>query len=317
VPRTHSRSRIAITLWANLGEAVEKVVIAHRACLGQPPAVQGHTGEQSGPRPVTMAAPEGTLDADGKERCLVRAKRERYAAVQDLRAQGYSLNAISRHLGVCFRTAQRYAQAPCLEELLVKATSRPSKLDSFAPYVHQRLAQGCTDAVRLHAELRALGWRGGLRAVQRYIRPFRTRTSAPTPPAPKPRRVTGWIMTDPEHLKADDAVQLKEILARCPELEATRGHVGRFANMIQNLRGEGLPAWIEHVRADDLPALHSFATSLQHDWDAVVAGLSLPWSNGPTEGVVNRIKMIKRQMFGRAKLDLLRTRVLALAGAPP
>jgi len=107
-------------------------------------------------------------------------------------------------------------------------------------------------------------------------------------------------------------VQLKSILARCPELGATRHHVGSFANMIQNLGGDRLPTWIEAVQADDLPALHRFATSLTRDHDAVTAGLTLPWSNGPTEGTVNRLKMIKRSMYGRANLDLLRRRVLII-----
>jgi transposase len=76
--------------------------------------------------------------------------------------------------------------------------------------------------------------------------------------------------------------------------------------MIQNLGGDRLPAWIDAVRADDLPALHSFATGLTHDQDAVTASLTLPWSNGPTEGTVNRLKTIKRSMYGRVNPDLLR-----------
>ena len=80
--------------------------------------------------------------------------------------------------------------------------------------------------------------------------------------------------------------------------------------MIQSLGGDRLPARIDAVRADDLPALHSFATGLARDQDAVTAGLTLPWSNGPTEGTVNRLKTIKRSMYGRANLDLLRQLVL-------
>ncbi|GCE01042.1 ISL3 family transposase [Embleya hyalina] len=71
-----------------------------------------------------------------------------------------------------------------------------------------------------------------------------------------------------------------------------------------------LPQWLSRVRTDDLPAVHSFANSLQRDHAAVFAGLTLPRSNGPTEGAVNRIKMLKRRMYGRVKLDLLRHRIL-------
>ncbi|MFE9328706.1 transposase [Nocardia sp. NPDC052278] len=117
-------------------------------------------------------------------------------------------------------------------------------------------------------------------------------------------------MRDPDTLASDDAQHLARILVGCPELEATRGHVGAFAVMMRDLRGERLPEWIAQVRADNLPALHSFVTGLEHDFAAVTAGLTLPWSNGPVEGTVNKLKYHKRQCFGRAKLDLLRKRLL-------
>ncbi|MFE5924175.1 transposase, partial [Streptomyces sp. NPDC056468] len=106
------------------------------------------------------------------------------------------------------------------------------------------------------------------------------------------------------------ARQLGEVLARCPELTAARGHVHAFARMICELSGHRLHAWTEAVRADELPALHAFADGLQHDHQAVTAGLTQPWSSGPVEGHVNRIKMLKRQMYGRAGFALLRKRVL-------
>jgi transposase len=107
-------------------------------------------------------------------------------------------------------------------------------------------------------------------------------------------------MRDPQNLSDTECLRLKEILARCPELEATRRHVGGFASMIRDLAGDWLPGWMDRVRADNLPALDSFVTGLRHDLTAVTAGLTLPWSNGPTEGTVNKVKMLKRQTFGRA-----------------
>ncbi|MFE1850611.1 transposase [Streptomyces sp. NPDC059489] len=80
--------------------------------------------------------------------------------------------------------------------------------------------------------------------------------------------------------------------------------------MITELQGDRLPQWIEAVRADDLPSLHAFANGLERDLAAVTAGLTLPWSSGVVEGHVNRIKMLKRQMYGRAGFALLRKRVL-------
>lgn len=83
-----------------------------------------------------------------------------------------------------------------------------------------------------------------------------------------------------------------------------------FAEIMSNLRDNRLDGWIAAVEADDLPGLRSFATGLRRDHQAVINGLSLPYSSGAVEGNVNRIKMLKRQMYGRASFDLLRRRVL-------
>jgi transposase len=93
-------------------------------------------------------------------------------------------------------------------------------------------------------------------------------------------------------------------------LNELAGHVRSFATMLCSLRGQDLEAWMSAVDASDLPALRSFVLGLRRDQDGVTAGLTLPWSSGVVEGNVNRLKMFKRQMFGRAKPDLLRKRVL-------
>ena len=83
-----------------------------------------------------------------------------------------------------------------------------------------------------------------------------------------------------------------------------------FAEMMTGRHGEHLDAWITAARADDLPYLHTFANGLERDHAAVLNGLTLPYSSGAVEGNVNRVKMIKRQMYGRANPDLLRKRIL-------
>ena len=91
------------------------------------------------------------------------------------------------------------------------------------------------------------------------------------------------------------------------------GHTAAFAEMMTGRHGDRLDTWIAAVEADDLPYLRSFTTGLKKDYDAVVNGLTLPHSSGAVEGNVNRIKMLKRQMYGRARFDLLRKRVLLAA----
>jgi transposase len=117
-------------------------------------------------------------------------------------------------------------------------------------------------------------------------------------------------MTKPEHLDAQHSAALISILARCPELRAVHRHVAAFAAMMRELGGGLLDGWMHAVESDDQPALHTLVTGLRRDHAAVTAGLTLPYSSGAVEGQVNRIKALKRAMYGRANLDLLRQRIL-------
>ncbi len=293
-------------LWANLATAVERTVNAHRPCLSAP--------ESSAPSTRRMAAsPPRTLNPDtGMEKWLVTRTRERHKAVQRLLAKGWTISAIGRELGLARHTAERYAHCENLEGLIDRAL-RTTRLDDYKPYLIQRWNEGCTDAARLFREIQAQGYPGRTpQAVRRYLRPLRTGLGSIRSPAPvlKPQQVTNWIMWNPQNLQADEERQLAEVLARCPELTAVRDHVHAFARMLCDLRGDNLPAWTDAVHADDLPALQAFADGLRRDQRAVMAGLTLPWSSGAVEGHINRIKMLKQQMYGRAGFALLRKRVL-------
>lgn len=117
-------------------------------------------------------------------------------------------------------------------------------------------------------------------------------------------------MSHPDNLAPDDAVRLKAALEECAELRSLVGHVRDFAQMMTKREGHRLDDWIAAATVEQLPNLCSFARGLRHDHAAVFAGLTLPHSSGAVEGTVNKIKVLKRQMFGRANFDLLRIRVL-------
>nr|WP_308802060.1 transposase [Streptomyces polyasparticus] len=278
-------------LWDNLAHAIERTVIAHRPCLHSPEFTESDTFRRM------VAAPPSILNPDtGEEKWLVTRTRERHAAVQRLLARGWSISAIGRELGLARHTAERYAHCKNLDGL-IDGSLRTTRLDDYKPYLVRRWHEGCTDAARLFREIRAQGYPGRTpQAVRRYLRPLRTSLGSIRSPAPvhKPQQIANWIMRNPEHLRADEARQLDEVLARCPELSAARGHVTAFARMVCGLRGDHFATWTDAVRGDDLPALHAFADGLQRDQDAVIAGLTLPWSSGPVEGHVNRIKMLRR-----------------------
>lgn len=122
--------------------------------------------------------------------------------------------------------------------------------------------------------------------------------------------MASWILTPPGDLADDNRDALAQITARCDELNATRALVRDFADMLCHRRGEKLEGWAAQAEASPVSELRGFSKGLRKDWAAVTAGLTVSYSSGAVEGHVNRIKMIKRQMYGRAKPDLLRKRVL-------
>ncbi|MFF2964552.1 transposase [Streptomyces sp. NPDC057963] len=122
--------------------------------------------------------------------------------------------------------------------------------------------------------------------------------------------MTGWLTRHPATLTEEDRAGLKEILASCPELDKAAGHVRDFGEILTDRLGSTLPTWIDAVEASQLPGLSGFAHHLLRDFDAVTAGLTLNWSSGSIEGAVNRIKKIKRQLYGRAGFELLRKMIL-------
>jgi transposase len=294
-------------LWRNLGQAVEKTVNAHRAHLTPVTCADISSATAAGPG----AAPK--LIRSVPEKKIVTRMREQRSAVHELWEQGLSKVAIGRQLGLHPATVRKLIQARSVEDLTAKTEQRAHLVDEHIEYLHQRWNEGQRNATGLFREIKKLGYPGGELAVQRYLRQFRDGRGHAALPGPKPptvREVTSWIMTHPDRLRPEHAQHLSQIRETDTELDRLTTHVRGFATMMTELRGEDLGQWIVAVEQDTLTPMASFARNLRRDEAAVHAGLTLQHSSGRVEGTVNKIKMLKRQMFGRANFDLLRTRVL-------
>lgn len=295
---------------------MEKTVAAHHGCVRArdeiPPEIPSEVGSAAD---LAEAAEAAHADRRENSTLVVRTKN-RYEQVQALKAQDMGIKTVMRELRLAKETVRKFYRAASVDELLAKPRSgRPSRLDPYKSYLHERFNAGCTSARMLHREIVELGYRGGYGSVRDYLAPFRELATAPParPATPKVRPITSWMLRHPDDLDDHQRLQLKQVRSACPHLDATVSHVTEFAKILTNRRGEQLDTWMDVVEADDLPYLHRFVRGLRRDYDADLNGLTLPHSSGAVEGNVNRLKMIKRQMYGHAKFDLLRKRVLHAA----
>lgn len=139
--------------------------------------------------------------------------------------------------------------------------NRPTTLDAYKPYLDQRWQEGCTNAWKLWEEIKERGYPRGYAGVRGYV--SRNLRGKPQPGGPRPpsaRTVTRWLLTHPDALPEGDRIQLKAVLAGCPELAALSEHVRSFGDMVARLQGDQLPDWIEAAAATtDLPSLRHFA----------------------------------------------------------
>jgi transposase len=187
-------------------------------------------------------------------------------------------------------------------------------LEPYRAVLERRWAEGCRNGAQLWRELRGAGSRGGLRIVAEWAtcqrlasRPGRAASGFAAPP---PRRVAWMLTAERQALDGGERRYLDRLLAVSPPLALARDLALRFAAMVRERQVGELDRWLADAAASEL---RSFANGLRQDEAAVRAALELPWSSGQTEGQITRLKLIKRQMFGRAKHDLLRARVLQAA----
>ncbi|KOU48264.1 ISL3 family transposase [Streptomyces sp. WM6378] len=291
-------------LLKNLSDAVEKTCHEHRSCLRK----QAEADRDTEPRRIINPLPPPTLPPT---KMAVRTV-DRYSDIHRLLGQGHSISEISRRLHLDRKTVRHFRDTD-LDELLASARhGRPKGvLEAFTTYLTERFTDGVTSPTDLFREIRQRGYRGSDLPVRRYVAGLKAGTVEPARGAvPSPRKITTWIMQSRDALKLCEEDELLKVRLACPDIARAYDLARTFHDLLQQRRGQQLLAWVRQVEQDAPSPILSFAQGLCLDLDAVTAGLTLPWSSGIVEGHVNRIKTIKRTMYGRASFRLLRTRIL-------
>ncbi len=309
----------------NMTQALQRAIDRRQALLGE---VSKEVATALAPVPLSsvllpsIPLPSPQLSrADQKKQESRERRLARYQKVQELRRQGVSLRKICRTLKMSRQTVERFASSEQFPERATP-TQGPWPIDPFLPFLKQRWQSGGDNVKQLWQEIRARGFTGSIFMVRRQVRRWRRFAGLRLPRGPRPiatpriirpsaRRIA-WLALGhvPEPTAQDQAI-LKALYQRWPQLPETAELARQFASLLKEHDSNSLEAWVQLAEGPGiLPELRRFAEVLRQDWAAVVQGIGQPWSQGQVEGQVNRLKLIKRQMYGRANFDLLRQRVL-------
>lgn len=292
----------------NLSEALKNALAPHHRIL-----TRAATAADAAKTPELSAVPVAPTPT--KPVLKQQQNRDRrhslYEQVTELARSGMTKRRIARQLGLDRRTVRRWMRSDGFPDR--KPAHRSSSVDAYADYLDQRWQQGCHNGTQLWREMQAQGFRGKHSIVRHWLAKrhgprYGQSEQVPNPPPKQtsPRQVAWLMLTEPDSHRR----YLDEIYRESPLIAATARVAREFARIIRNRDRSAWDNWLEAARSS---ALDNFAAHLIRDQDAVVAALNLPWSNGQVEGQVHRLKLIKRSMYGRAKFDLLRIRVVNAA----
>jgi transposase len=234
-----------------------------------------------------------------------------------------NLRKICQTLEMSRETVERFSRCEQFPERATP-TRRDIPIDSYLPFLKERWEQGCDNVRKLWREIKAKGFTGSVFMVRRQVRRWRRAcgtvsknagTQKSTKSAriirPSARRIAWLALGHVALPTAQDEATLKAICRRWPELQESAELARQFASLLKEHDASSLEAWIQLAQEPSVfPEVRRFAEVLRQDWAAVVEAIRQPWSQGQVEGQINRLKLIKRQMYGRANFDLLRQRVL-------
>lgn len=278
--------------------------------------------------------PQQLTKVEQEKQARHERRQERYEEVQQLHRQGLSIRRIAHSLKLSRITVRKYIEVETCP-MYPEGVPRGSKLTPYIDYIQQRLESGCYNASQIWRELCQLGYDGSRGLVARLVANERVNLPLPqteqteeshqlldnstqgSKPGSKREAVplssnrAAWLLIGPEgNLTLEDRQALERVKQSDDDVAEAYSLGQRFVSMIRERQPDALIPCLEDALKSGTGALKGFANGIQQDMAAVMNALSLPWSQGQVEGQVNRLKLIKRQMYGRANFDLLRKRVI-------
>ena len=318
-------------LLQNLRETLDQVFLTHSQALD---AVNALVHQQSIPLSdgaLAVPVPPHAMPLRAQQRAAQRQTHRQalHTQVWALHCQGWTAPAIAQQVGLSLRTIQRDLRTATFTGRRRRSDLGESILTPYKPYLLERWNAGCYTAMRLFRDLRQRGYTGGYGVVAAYARrlrqaqglpPGHRRAHQPLPAVAEPscqpltpRRATWLVLRRETKRTAVEAQQLAQLREQHVEVTEAIDLAQAFTQLVRQRQPEALDPWLQRASTSTLEAIQRFATGLYEDYDAVKAGVTLPWSTGPVEGHINRLKMLKRHMFGRARLDLLSCRFLRVS----
>lgn len=302
-------------LLMNAGECLERFIQRH-------PSLLQETTTATLPRSARRCATDRSAK-DGR----AQRRAERYRQVQNYTRQGKSQPEIARLLGIARGTVIRYQRADAVPGSAPR--ERPREIDQYVPYLRERWEAGEHNVRILWEAIRVEGFKGSFHYLGRYLTQWRTESGPKGRPSPHPvltptllpqrqqavsaRRLRWWCCTAASDLTTEQRALLDELYQRCPDLLVMQQHLMRFMAMVRHRDRSSFEEWLQAAEQTGIADLVGFVQGIRRDFAAVAGALEYGYSQGVVEGQINRLKTIKRQLYGRASLQVLKQHVLLSA----
>ncbi|WP_417393330.1 ISL3 family transposase [Gimesia sp.] len=307
-------------LLKNARETLQKVIDRHQKQVHESVKLIAERESQlSSNQPLDSMQPSNSSTPPNTENISRNKKRMMYEQICELHKSGMSIRKIASQLRVGRRTVRRYLRADAFPERAKR--SGPSCLDPYLDELKSMWESGVTRATVLWKRLKELGFKGSYSVVNRKVAFWRKKLqtsgdgksilhNAQLVPQPSSMCLSWLLWKSIDELARNEKKLVKELLQTPMIFQATQ-LIHEFQTFIQQQNSGGWDNWLERACSENAPIdIRRFGKSLKRDEEAVKAAMESIWSNGQVEGQVNRLKMVKRQMYGRASFDLLRARFL-------